>query len=300
MVVYLDIVFLINLTMNIVILYFVGEILSLKPVFRKIFAGALAGGILLVEIIYPQLMFFKSLMFKLLISAAMVIISFNPGKPRGFFKILGFFYLISFMVGGSVLAVFYLLNMDRSFVKGILALNNISLPWWILPVSSSVMLLFFRFIWPLLYNILSGDKLLASVRVSFSGRHTSFPALIDTGNDLSDPITDEPVIIVEFEAIKSLFDVGLLNLIEGVVEGDFGDIGKLSLDDNEFVKFRLIPYESIGKSHGLMVGFKPDFVEVIYEKRFIETKDVIIGIHKRHLSSDSTYSALLSPGLLKG
>lgn len=300
MVVYLDVLFMINLAMNIVIILFVAQILDLKPSFLKILWAALLGNILLMEVVYPYVVFFKSLEFRLLVSIAMVMIAFNPIRLRDFVKILGFFYLISFMVGGGVLAFFYLINMDRAFTDGIFLFNSISIPWWILLVSSSFMLLFFKFLWPLLYNIMVKDKLLASVTVMFRGKSASFPSLIDTGNDLSDPVTSDPVIIVEFDAIRCLLDEKYQTIIESMVEGDFSYNSMLSASLTNHIPWRLIPYESIGKSYGIMVGFKPDLVTITYENRIIETKNVIIGLHKRQLSSDYTYRALLNPGLLKG
>jgi stage II sporulation protein GA (sporulation sigma-E factor processing peptidase) len=41
-------------------------------------------------------------------------VSFRPHNFRDFLKTIGFFYLISFMMGGGVLAFFYLLNLGEN------------------------------------------------------------------------------------------------------------------------------------------------------------------------------------------
>ena len=300
MIVYLDVLLLINLLMNIVILYFVALILNLKQNLIRLVWGSIVGSLLLIEVLYPKVAFLQSLEFKFIISVTMVIVSFKPHSLRDFVKMLGFFYLISFMVGGGVLAFFYLLNMDKAFINGISLFNSISVPWWILLVSASLMLLFFKYIWPLLYMILSKDKLLVSVTVILDNKSVSFPALIDTGNDLSDPISNSPVIIAEFDVIKDLFNQDFQEIMKSGAEGDFHEIDELIPNYEESLRFRLIPYESIGKIHGMMVGFKPDLVIICFENKALKTQNVIIGIYKRHLSTDITYRALLNPGLLNG
>ena len=64
-------------------------------------------------------------------------------------------------------------------------------------------------------------------------------------------------------------------------------------------RFRLIPFSSIGKSNGILVGFKPDKIIVKTNEEVFEIKESIVGIYNNILSSEGNYSALLNPDILK-
>ena len=228
----------------------------------------------------------------------MILISFWPFNFRNFLKTIGFFYLISFMTGGGVLAFFYLLNLKNNLFIDTLLINNISLPWWILLVSSFILFLFFKFIWPLLYRILSKDTLLVPITIVLDEKPLKITALIDTGNDLFDPVSNYPVIIVEFDAIESIFSEDLRILLNRSTEKSLEILGEYLADSKWANRFRVIPFESIGKSKGLMVGFRPDMVTIIYDNKLKKTKKTIVGIYQRVLSPDGTYRALLNPVLI--
>ena len=41
-------------------------------------------------------------------------------------------------------------------------------------------------------------------------------------------------------------------------------------------RFRLIPFSSLGKQNGMLVGFKPDKVLIKFDENEIEKKNVIV------------------------
>lgn len=62
-------------------------------------------------------------------------------------------------------------------------------------------------------------------------------------------------------------------------------------------KFRIIPYNSIGRQNGLMLGFKADKVKIIIDDEEKEVNNAIIGIFNESFNSN-TYSALISLEIL--
>ncbi|NLC62783.1 MAG: sigma-E processing peptidase SpoIIGA [Thermoanaerobacterales bacterium] len=299
MIIYFDILFLINLIMNFVILYFVGLVLNLSKNPFRILIGALIGCVFLLSVFSQTLYFLDSLIFKVLVSVLMISVSFHPKALKDFIKQLGFFYLISFMVGGGALAFFYFFNLSSFFPKGILLINNISIPWWILLISSLSLFVVFKYIWPLIYHMLSKDALLVPVSIFLDQKKICINALIDTGNDLHDPLSDYPVIIVEFDAVKDMFTSEIQNFLKSSCEDNLKQIDKTISGSELEHRFRLIPYESIGKSKGLMVGFRPDLVTIFFNNKLVQAKKTVIGIYQRTLSSDGKYHALMNPDLLR-
>ncbi|MFR5190368.1 MAG: sigma-E processing peptidase SpoIIGA [Clostridia bacterium] len=124
-------------------------------------------------------------------------------------------------------------------------------------------------------------------------------AIMDTGNMLKDPISRMPVIVVEKDVLYDMIPYRILQNIEYIIGGDVpkelyeeGNVEYLS-------KFRVIPFSSIGKQNGLLLGFKAKKVEVeiLEEEETIE--NVIIGIYDKTLSKKNQYHALLGLDILE-
>jgi stage II sporulation protein GA (sporulation sigma-E factor processing peptidase) len=115
-------------------------------------------------------------------------------------------------------------------------------------------------------------------------------ALVDTGNSLIDPISQNPVIIAEFDKIKHLLPQPVAALFDDNSQDDLAAVAAGFARGGLNTRIRMIPYSAIGKS-GVILGFRPDKIEVSDK----ETKDVIIGICDFALSNDGEYHALMNP-----
>lgn len=298
MILYFDVVLFINLLMNYMILYFVALVLNLKKAYGRLFWGAILGCLFLLGVISEKYMILQYFPVKVIISAVMVVVSFRPRSFRDFIKTLGFFYIISFMMGGAVLAFFYLLNLRKNPLTDTLIINNISIPWWILLISAFTSFIFLKYLWPLIYRILAKDTFLVNITIVIDEKPLETIALIDTGNDLFDPVSNYPVIIVELDAIKNILSKDLAVILERGPDESLTALGESVANSTWASRFRVIPFESIGKSKGLMIGFKPDMVAIEHDNKIKTTKNAIIGIYQRVLSPEGTYRALLNPVLL--
>jgi len=284
--------------MNFLILWFVAIVLNLKKRFWRITAGAAVGCLFLLSVLSSNFAFLENAFSKLIISFIMIIVSFSPNHFREFLKIMGFFYLVSFMVGGGAFALFYLFDLKETIYNGFLLINHISIPWWILLVSSIVLFLFFKYLWPLIYHILEKSALIIPIKIEFGGKTLETKALIDTGNELHDPISDYPVVIIEFNEIKSLFNPNLQKLLSESDEDNLSSIAEYFSNTVWSTRLRLIPFESIGRKKGLMLGFKPDSITFSFNNKVINVKNAILAIYQRSLSPDGSYKALLNPDML--
>ena len=116
--------------------------------------------------------------------------------------------------------------------------------------------------------------------------------MLDTGNLLRDPISKTPVIIVEKEKLYSIIPAELLDNIEKIIGGE-----ELLFDNKYFSRLKILPFSSMGKQNGLMLGIKVD--KIIIEKEEIEEREnIIIGISMQKLGN--SYSALFGLDLLEG
>ena len=122
--------------------------------------------------------------------------------------------------------------------------------------------------------------------------------MLDTGNMLKDPITGMPVIIAQKEILKDILPNIILDNLSKIVGGDVPQ--EVYNDENlqYITKFRLIPFSSIGKENGMLLGFKTKKIEIQQEdiKKVID--NVIVGIYEKNLSKKNEYHALIGLDLL--
>lgn len=111
---------------------------------------------------------------------------------------------------------------------------------------------------------------------------------MDTGNSLYDPVSDSPVMIVEYNSVSDILPQEIHTYLkEGTIEINPNCIK---------ARLRFIPYSTIDKKNGVILGFKPDRVtfgdKVVY--------DIVIGLCENSLSTDNSYAALANPHVLGG
>ena len=124
--------------------------------------------------------------------------------------------------------------------------------------------------------------------------------MLDTGNMLKDPISDMPVIIVQKKVLKDILPSIILDNLTKIVGGD---VPKEVYNDESLqyiTKFRLIPFSSIGKENGILLGFKAGKIQMEQEDIKKEMDNVIIGIYENNLSKRNEYNALIGLDLLEG
>lgn len=145
-------------------------------------------------------------------------------------------------------------------------------------------------------NKLKKKDMIYEMKVKILEKEINVKAMLDTGNMLKDPITKMPVVVIEKEKLNETLPKELLENIEGILGGE-KDCYNYELDDEYVNKIKIIPFSSIGKQNGLMIGIKADEI-TIQGDEFKEYKNVIIGISPQKLSNN--YSALFGLDLFEG
>lgn len=294
MYIYAEYLILENLAINYIILYVTRHITRTQTKSIRLFIGSLIGALYTLVLFFPSLKFMTRFSIKILISTLIIIIAFNPEKLKGLLKLVTTFYLISFVFAGASLGIFYFitrnqLNDVRNFV-----INDF--PLQIIGVGMFFSIASLKNIFTYYQNKVVKDNYLTTVSVSLNNRKTNFKALIDTGNSLKEPISDKPVIVAEYKVLKEI----LPETVEEIyLEGDnlcLDLITDIMKNTHAEIRFRLIPFKSIGKNNGILLGFKPDEITIIDNKNEKKVKeDVLVAIYNSKLSIEDDYSGLLHP-----
>ena len=126
---------------------------------------------------------------------------------------------------------------------------------------------------------------------------TKARALLDSGNMLKEPISQKPVIVVEKAILSKIIPEEVLNYIERMVGGDDQERNEMQ----EYLsKIRMVPFMSLGKENGMLIGIRLDKIKINTEDIRLEKENIIAGIYEKKLTKDNKYNALIGLNLLEG
>ena len=290
MTIYLDIVFFENVVMNFLILIATAIISKVKINSPRILLASSIGGIFSIVTYIIKLSNFQSLILKIVISIIIIKISYNSKKIKYLLKNLIFFYLVSFTFGGAAFMLLYFVNPENIISKDGILIGTY--PLRITLVSAILGLLLVGLVSRIIKDRLSKKEMLCDLEIFYNGKLEKIKTMIDTGNLLQDPITNEDVIIVEKDSLKNLVSKDILDNIDNIVSGKW-----LNSKNIYEYKFKIIPFSSLGKENGILIGFKPDYIKVNAEHETVKS-DVIVGIYDGKLSRSNLYNSLIGINIL--
>lgn len=295
MTIYLDVVLVENLCMNYIILFATGFIMKIKIKHGKLIASALIGAIYAI-LAYMEIFPLQSnMIIKVILSICMIYIAFTPKNIKGLLKTLILFYLISFAFGGCAFALLYFIRPQDIFMKNGVYIGTYPIKIALLGgiVGFAITYIAFRVV----KNRMSKKSLVYHLEITMEGKTIHVHAMLDTGNMLKDPLTKMPVVVVEKKQLEQLLPNSILEETEKILGGEWQE-------NEETLKYRarfkIIPFSSIGKQNGMLLGFKVDKVKVITDIDEKICSNVIVCIYDKKLSKTNAYSALMGLDILEG
>ena len=297
--VYLDEVLLGNWLMNFAILWVTARLGRLQTSGWRLAVASGIGALYALVLFFPSVVNLGGVFGKIAVSLLMVAVTFAPSPARKLTAALLIFYLASFSMGGLVFGVGYFLGGSASYqvYSGIPDFPRLYF-WPSILTALAITWLVGRIGGTYLKQRLVKSLLNVPVVLTIYGKRIPFTALMDTGNQLSDPLTQQPVIVVELSAIREALPVELLAVLENQDEPDPVALVEAMQDHRWSNRLRLIPYRSLGKSGGMLVGFRPDKVELMHGGQMVTVERVVVALYHRRLSETDDYRALLSPKIL--
>lgn len=281
-----------NMVINFLLLHLTGKFTKTEANNIRLLLASFIGAIYALVIFFPSLRFMTRFTIKVSISILIIIVAFNPIKIRKFIRLIATFYVMAFIFAGASLALFYLVGVEAYAGNGIFYIKDFPVKVLVLAVSISYILI--KIVWGYIHSILTKSKIYMPIIVSLNNKTVEVMGLLDTGNLLRDPLTQTPVIIIQFSAIKELLPKEVQSIFERYKENDLQVISEIMVENVTNLKFRLIPFKSLGKENGMLIGFKPDNV-IVKDDEDKSFSEIIVGIYNSNLSNDDNYVALLHP-----
>ena len=292
MTIYIDIVLIENLLMNYIIIFATALILKIKVNHIRIIIASTLGAIYTILAYISEFKIYSNIILKLILSLIIIYISFNPKNLKKLLKYTTIFYLTSFVFGGAAFALIYVVKPQEWFGTWQIT-NSLKI------IFASAIIAFFIIIigFKIVKNKISAKDMYCEIEININNKKVITKAMIDTGNLLKEPITNTPVIVVEHTLLYDAIPKEILNNIEEILGGDFSQISN-EIKEIYIAKLKVIPFSSLGKQNGMLLGMKAKEVKIKYEEEEIKKDNVIIGIYNKSLTKRGEYRALLGIELI--
>lgn len=295
MTIYIDVVLLENLVMNSIILIASGIILKKKLKWIRILLASSLGAIYTIIGYISVLQIYSNLVLKVILSILIIYIAFNPQTVKQLWKDVLIFYLTSFVFGGVAFALIYVVKPQDILMKNGLFLGTYPLKTVLLAAIVAFIIIIAAF--AIVKTKFSKKDMFCDVEVELNNKKIKTRAMIDTGNLLKEPITNTPVIVLEHTLLYECVPKEILDNLESILGGELVKIPEEIR--NEYIsRLKLIPFASLGKQNGMLVGIKADSLKIIQDEQEKESKNVIVGIYNKSLTKRGEYRALIGIDLL--
>ena len=290
MTIYVDILFLQNFILNFIILLGTGIISKSKIKFVKIVVASITGATYVIMYYYIRNKIYSNILMKIILSIFMLYIAFTPKSFKEILKMIVYFYLTSFAFGGAAIAAIYVMDTQKITIQNGIIVGDYTIKTVFLGVivAFGVVIFAFKFV----KAKFSKKDLLCNIVIKLNQKEIKTKALLDTGNLLKEPITNIPVVVAEYNLLEDVIPKEILDNIENILGGDLSQISEET--KNEYMsRLKVIPFTSLGKQNGMLLGLKADMVVIEEEKNTKNIDKVIIGIYTKKLSKRDEYKALV-------
>ena len=93
---------------------------------------------------------------------------------------------------------------------------------------------------------------------------------------------------IENNLLEEVLPKEICNNVENILSGNLDGV-----PEKYIPRLRCIPFSSLGKQNGMLLGIKADGIEVDFEEEKKCSKDVIIGVYDKSLTKKGEYRALI-------
>jgi len=293
---YLDIIWLDNLLLNFIVLWITRKLARNASSMWRTWCSAAIGAFYAVFLILPGFSWLSMLPFKFLLSLIMLAAGFRIGNFRDFIKLFGYFYGITFLLGGAAIGFYYLFGKGIQVSGGVFLIKDF--PARILVFAIIFVIILYRLSWPYLQFRINRNKLVYQVRIRCDKKCITLDAFLDTGNELTDPISGCPVMVVEYDKIRSILPAEIQQIYVNGRENDLKEIIRAVEQSDWIGRLCIVPYRTLGHSDGLLFAFRPDNVQILTNGTWVEAGDTLIGIRNQELSHSGEYHALIQPHII--
>ena len=295
MTIYVDIVLLENLCMNYIILFGTAYIIKIKIKHLRILASSMIGAIYAILAYSGIFEMYANIFVKIILSICMVYIAYNPKNIKGIIKELIVFYLVSFTLGGCAFALLYIVKPQDIFIKDGVFIGTYPIKIVLLGGVVGFTITYISF--KVVKNRMNKSELIYEIYIRLEEKELRLKVMLDTGNMLKDPISNSPVALIDKTKLYELLPKEILDNSKEMLGGEFKEQDEI--DYKYKSRLRIIPFTSVGKQNGMLLGIKADEIRIITDVEEIINEKAKIGIYDRKFSKTDKYCGLIGLDMLE-
>ncbi|MEH7255654.1 sigma-E processing peptidase SpoIIGA [Neobacillus niacini] len=299
--VYLDIIWALNLLFDSLLLYLSAIFLKRRIRIWRLIAGGFIGSLIILLSFTPLHTYSNHPLSKLLFSIVMVLIAFGYKRLSFFIKALMTLYVTTFLIGGALIGAHYFIQFDAEMSTKVMISTVTGFGD---PISWLFVLLGFPIAWHFSKRNIESMEMtkiqfdqIVNVTILINAESYTFKGLVDSGNQLYDPLSKLPVMFVSIK-----------NNVEGMAE----PIKKMATDTESLIlgnielpldwqnRLRIVPCRVVGQEHQLIVAVKPDSILIDTKGERYLCEKGLISFTMQQLSADDAFQCIVHPKMLTG
>ena len=281
---YADIVFIQNAAVDAALLWTAGRLAGVDLRWLRLAAASFLGGLWAVAAIALPDLHLTSFWLKFPVSIGLAALAFPARTLRAFIKALVLFYGVSILAGGLA----WLIGLWGAGWP-----QDGRIPDWpmgtvgVSAVAVSAAMAMLCALYQYIFRSASRQALSCRLRIRLGERWADLTGYLDTGNQLHDPMSGRPVILVHPAIAARLLDIDETLDSDSMITAVNGHPGS---------RCTSIPYRAVGTEQGRLVGlFVDDICLTGRDGREMKTSAVLGLTPTPFWTGD--YEALLPPGL---
>ena len=274
--VYVDVLLVVNLIVDFFLLKITFKLLKTDPKPIRILISSGIGAISSLYIFFPESTAFINITYQLIIGSLIMLTALGFKSLKCFLRSVAVFFTVTCVYGGIMTALWQVLKPKGMVINNSVVYFNISPLVLILSTVSGYFLYLFL---NKIFALPSKTAKKCSLNLYALGKSVGLTGIIDTGNSITDVLSNSEIIIVDKAVAVSLLGTE-----------DFSN------DPLYATRYRTIPCETVmGRS--LLEGFRCDMGEIRFEDKVIPLTNPVIALSKTPIKEN--YSAILNPKILE-
>ena len=281
---YADIVFIQNAAVDAALLWTAGRLAGVNLRWLRLAGASFLGGLWAVAAIALPDLHLTSFWLKCPVSIGLVALACPAQTLRAFIKALVLFYGVSILAGGLA----WLIGLWGAGWP-----QDGHIPDWpmgtvgVSAVAVSLAMAMLCALYQYIVRAASRQALSWRLRIRLGERWADLTGYLDTGNQLHDPATGKPVILVHPAVAARLLGIG---------EAQDADSLIAAVNDHPLSRCTSIPYRAVGTEQGRLVGLLVDDICLTGKDGRKMKASAVLGLTAIPFWTGD-YEALLPPGL---
>jgi len=285
-VIYIDVLLAMNIFVTYLLLAATVLLSAVQTNRWRLLCAALLGGVAALLIFLPPLHWTLQALIRLALAAAIVWVAFGYGSWRRALRCYAAFFGMNFALAGCMLALWITLRPAGMLMQNGVVYFNVSLITFLGLACLSYAAM--RGAVTLLRRRHPGSNL-CQTTIKLAEQSITLPAFYDSGNKLADGFTGAPVVVAEYNALRSFLPAELHDYFTAALD--------LPPEHEWRTRLRKIPYHAVGHS-GLLPAFRCDTITVQCGTKEQNTPGAIVAVTTENLG-DGSYHAILQATMLE-